>query len=149
MSFQQIAVVNSFAMSVLAALALRLKMDAEETSVVRLDRYAEQEALEGRSARARRVAVRFSTEIRAVLAHTKVLMCSTLSYSGQHVVQSVAHRGLLLRVERVHGAHQNFERIARNYLMTFVRQAERDASSISLGSLPDQIPTCLKRLDGL
>jgi hypothetical protein len=29
-------------MSVLAALALRLKMDAEETSVVRLDRYTEQ-----------------------------------------------------------------------------------------------------------
>jgi hypothetical protein len=29
-------------MSVLAALALWLKMDAEETSVVRLDRYAEQ-----------------------------------------------------------------------------------------------------------
>jgi hypothetical protein len=29
-------------MSVLAALALWLKMDAEETSVVRLDRYTEQ-----------------------------------------------------------------------------------------------------------
>jgi hypothetical protein len=29
-------------MSVLAALALWLKMDAEETSVLRLDRYAEQ-----------------------------------------------------------------------------------------------------------
>jgi len=29
-------------MSVLAELALWLKMDAEETSVVRLDRYAEQ-----------------------------------------------------------------------------------------------------------
>jgi hypothetical protein len=29
-------------MSVLAALAFRLKMDAEETSVVRLDHYAEQ-----------------------------------------------------------------------------------------------------------
>jgi len=29
-------------MSFLAALALRLKMDAEETSVLRLDRYAEQ-----------------------------------------------------------------------------------------------------------
>jgi hypothetical protein len=35
-------VVNSFALSVLAALALWLKMDAEETSVLRLDRYAEQ-----------------------------------------------------------------------------------------------------------
>jgi len=32
---------------------------------------------------------------------------------------------------------------------TFARQAERDASSISLRSLPDQIPTRLKRLDGL
>jgi hypothetical protein len=33
-------VVNSFAMFVLAVLALWLKMDAEETSVVRLDWYA-------------------------------------------------------------------------------------------------------------
>jgi hypothetical protein len=33
---------NSFAMSVLPVLALRPKMDAEETSVVRLDRYAEE-----------------------------------------------------------------------------------------------------------
>jgi hypothetical protein len=40
---------NSFAMSVLAALALRPIMGAEETSVVRLDRQAEQEAFEGRS----------------------------------------------------------------------------------------------------
>jgi hypothetical protein len=40
---------NSFAMSVLAALALRPTMGAEETSVVRLDRQAEQEAFEGRS----------------------------------------------------------------------------------------------------
>ena len=64
----------------------------------------------------------------AILAHTKVLMCSTRSYSGQHVVQSVAHRGLLLRVERVHGAHQNFERIARNRFMPFIRQAEINVS---------------------
>jgi hypothetical protein len=76
-------------------------------------------------------------------------MRATRSYSGQYLVQGVAHRGLLLRVERAHGAHQSFERIAGNYFMTFVRQAERDASSISLGSLPDQIPTRLKRLDGL
>ena len=40
-SFQQIAVVNSFTVSVLAVLALWLKMDAEETSVCRLDRNAE------------------------------------------------------------------------------------------------------------
>jgi hypothetical protein len=65
------------------------------------------------------------------------------------VVQGVAHRGLLLRVERVHGAYQNFERIARNHFMTFVRQAESNASPIRMGSLSDQVPTCLKRLDGL
>jgi hypothetical protein len=41
-SFQQIAVVNSFTVSVLAVLALWLKMDAEETSVRWLDRNAEQ-----------------------------------------------------------------------------------------------------------
>jgi hypothetical protein len=41
-SFQQIVVLNSFAICVLAALALRLKMGAEESSVVRLYRYAEQ-----------------------------------------------------------------------------------------------------------
>jgi hypothetical protein len=35
-------VVNSFTVSVLAVLALWLKMDAEETSVRRLDRNAEQ-----------------------------------------------------------------------------------------------------------
>ncbi len=50
---------NSFAMSVLAVVALRPKMDAEETSVVRLYRYAEQEASEGRPVHARRVAVHF------------------------------------------------------------------------------------------
>jgi hypothetical protein len=99
-------VVNSFAMSVLAALALRLKMDAEETSVVRLDRYAEQQAFEGRSARARRVAVHFSTEVRAVLAHTKVPMRSTRSYSGQHMVATaiariVKRRRALLPVRRL------------------------------------------------
>ena len=140
---------DSFAMSVLAALALRPIMGAEETGVVRLDRQAEQEAFEGRSARSRRVAVHFSTEVRAVLADTKVPMRSIRSYNGQYVVQGVAHRGLLLRVERAHGAHQNFERIARNHFMTFVRQAESNASPIRLGSLSDQVPTCLKRLDGL
>jgi hypothetical protein len=56
---------------------------------------------------------------------------------------------LLLRVERAYRAHESFERITRNHFMTFVRQAERNASSISLGSLPDQIPTRLKRLNGL
>jgi hypothetical protein len=76
-------------------------------------------------------------------------MRPTRSYSGQHVVQGVVHGDLLFRVERVHGAHQNFERIARDHFITFVRQAESDASPIRLGSLSDQVPTCLKRLDGL
>ena len=141
--------VNSFVMYVLAALALRLKMDTEETSVVRFYRYAEQLASEGRPARACRVAVHFSTEVRAVLTNPKVPMRSARSYSDQHVVQGVTHRGLLRRVERVHGAHQNFERIACNNFMTFIRQAESSASPIRPGSPPDQIPTCLKRLDGL
>jgi hypothetical protein len=48
-------------------------------------------------------------------------MRPTRSYSGQHVVQGVMHCGLLFRVERVHGAHQNFERIARNRFIAFVR----------------------------
>jgi len=42
MSLQQIAVVNSFTVSVLAALALWLKMDADEPSVLRLYRNSEQ-----------------------------------------------------------------------------------------------------------
>jgi hypothetical protein len=64
-------------------------------------------------------------------------------------MQGIVHRGLLLRVERAYRAHESFERITRNHFMTFVRQAERNASSISLGSLPGQIPTRLKRLNGL
>jgi hypothetical protein len=76
-------------------------------------------------------------------------MCPTRSHRGQHVVQGVVHRGLLFRVERVHGAHQNFERIARNRFFAFVRQSEGDTSPVRLGSLSDQVPTCLKRFDGL
>ena len=76
-------------------------------------------------------------------------MRPTRSYRGQHLVQGVVHRGLLLRVERVHGSHQNFERIARKRFVTFVRQSQTDASPVRLRSLSDQVPTCLKRLDGL
>jgi hypothetical protein len=50
--------------------------------------------------------------VRAVLANAEALMRPTRSDSGQHLVQGVAHRGSLFRVKRVHGAHQNFERIA-------------------------------------
>jgi hypothetical protein len=45
--------VNSFTVSVLAVLALWLKMDAEETSVLRLDLNAEELAFKARPARAR------------------------------------------------------------------------------------------------
>ena len=47
------------------------------------------------------------------------------------------HHGLLFGVERVHGAHQNFERIARKRFLTFVRQSQTDAPPIRLGSLSD------------
>jgi DNA-directed RNA polymerase sigma subunit (sigma70/sigma32) len=40
-------------------------------------------------------------------------------------------------------------RIARKRFLTFVRQSQTDASPIRLGSLSDQVPTCLKRLNGL
>jgi hypothetical protein len=59
------------------------------------------------------------------------------------------HGGLLFRVERAHGAHQNFERIARKRFFALARQPEAGASPVRLGSLSDQVPTCLKRLDGL
>ena len=45
--------VHSFMVSTIAALARWLKMDAEETSVLWLDRNAEQQAFEGRPGRAR------------------------------------------------------------------------------------------------
>ena len=64
-------------------------------------------------------------------------------------MQRVMHRGLLFRLKRVHGAHQNFEWIARNRFITFVRQADGDASLIGMRSLSDQVSTCLKRLNGL
>jgi hypothetical protein len=85
----------------------------------------------------------------AILANTEAPMRPTRSYSGQHFVQGVVHRGSLFRVERVHGAHQNLERIARKRFLTFVRQSQTDAPPIRLGSLSDQVPTCLKRLNGL
>jgi hypothetical protein len=50
-------------------------------------------------------------------------MRSTRSYRGQHLAQGVVHRGLLFGFERVHGAHQNFERIARKRFVTLVRQS--------------------------
>src|SRR5437016_4315434 len=124
LSFQQIAVANSFTVSAIAVLARWLKMDAEETCVLWLDRNTEQQAFSGRGARARRVAAHLSAEVRAVLANTEAPMRPTRSYSGQHLVQGVVYCGLLFRVERVHGAHQNFERIARKRFFALVRQPQ-------------------------
>ena len=53
-------------------------------------------------------------------------MCPTRSYSGQHLVQGMVHRRLLIRVERVDGAHQNFERIARKRFFALTRQSQTD-----------------------
>jgi len=76
-------------------------------------------------------------------------MCPTRSYSGQYLVQGLVHCRLLIRVERVDGAHQNFERITRKRFFALTRQSQADASSVRLGSMADQVPTCLKCLDGL
>jgi len=148
-SFQKIAAVNSFMMSAIAVVAGWLKMGAEETYVLWLDRDAEQLTHRSRGARDCRVAAPFSTEIRAILANPEARMRPTRSYRGQHLMQGLVHRSSLFRVERVDGPHQNFERIARECFVTLVGQSQTDASPVRFGSLSDQIPTCLKCLDGL
>jgi len=89
------------------------------------------------------------TKVRTVLANTEAPMCPTRSYSGQYLVQGAVHRRLLICVERVDGVHQNFERIARKRFFALTRQSQTDTSSVGLGSLSDQVPICLKCLDGL
>ena len=76
-------------------------------------------------------------------------MRPTRSDSGQHLVQGVVHRGLLFRVERVHGAHQNFEWITRQCFFALARQSQTYTPPIRFGLLSDQVPACHKRLDGL
>ncbi len=72
-SFPQIAEVNSFAMCAIAVLARCLKIDAEKTRVLWLDRDAEQLALRGRGVRDCWIAAHLSTEVGAVLANTEAL----------------------------------------------------------------------------
>src|SRR5882672_8862121 len=127
-------------------LALWLKMDAEETRVRGLDQNAEQEAFEGRRARACQVAAHLSTEVRAVLANTEAPMRPTRSDRGQHLVQGLVHRGLRFGVERVDGAQQNFQRSARKRVVALGRQSQVDAPPTRLGQLSVQVPTGLKRL---
>jgi hypothetical protein len=136
-------------MCAILVLARWLKMDAEETCVLWLDRDAEQLTFGGRGARDCWVAAPLSTEVRAILANPEAPMRPTRSYRGQHLMQGLVHRSSLFRVERVHGAHQNFERIARKCFVTLVGQSQTDASPVRFGSLSDQVPTCLKCLDRL
>jgi hypothetical protein len=108
-------------MCTIAVLARWLKMDAEKTRVLWLDRDAEQLALRGRGVRACWIAAHLSTEVGAIVANTEAPMRPTRSYSGQHLVQGVVDRGSLFRLEQIHRPHQNFERIARNRFIAFVR----------------------------
>src|SRR5260370_7381354 len=93
-------------------LARWLKMDAEETRVLGLDRDAEQLALRGRGVRACWIAAHLSTEVRAILANTEAPMRPTRSYSGQHLVQGVLHPASLFHSYPAPAAHQNSERTA-------------------------------------
>src|SRR5262245_1244085 len=124
-------------------------MHAEKTRVLWLDRNAEQYAFSRRGARAQWVAAHLSTEVRTVLANTEAPMRSTRGDGRQDLVQRETHYGPLFRVEQVHGANQNFERIVRKRLVALGRQSQTDASAIRLGSLSYQVSTCLECLDGL
>src|SRR3984893_10080860 len=65
------AVANSFIVSVLLAVLVDwLKMDAQKTYVLWLNRNTEEQALSGRGTRARQVAAHLSAEVRAVRANT-------------------------------------------------------------------------------
>lgn len=67
-------------------------MDAEETSLRRLDRNAEQLAFEGPRGSRLSGCNTLSTKVSAVLANTEARMRPTHSYSGHHFVQRVARR---------------------------------------------------------
>src|SRR5258706_5501126 len=64
-------------------------------------------------------------------------------------MQGATHGSSLCRVERIHGAHQNFERIARKRFFALACQSQTYASPVRLEWLSDQVPTRFKRLDGL
>src|SRR5438132_494575 len=68
-------------MCAIAVLARCLKIDAEKTRVLWLDRDAEQLALRGRGVRDCWIAAHLSTEVGAVLANTEAPMRPTRSYS--------------------------------------------------------------------
>src|SRR6478736_2611392 len=65
------------------------------------------------------------------------------------VVQGATYRSSPCRVERIHGAHQNFERIACKRFFALARQSQTYASPVRLEWPSDQVPTRFKRLNGL
>src|SRR5262245_8733811 len=69
--------------------------------------------------------------------------------SGQHLVERATHRSSLCRVERIHGPHQNFERIACKRFFSLARQSQTYASPVHLEWLSNQVSTRFKRLNGL
>ena len=64
-------------------------------------------------------------------------------------MQGATHRSSLRRIEQIHGAHQNFERIASKRFFALARQSQTYASPVRLEWLSDQVPTRFKRLNGL
>ena len=68
--FPQIAEVSSFTICTIAVFVHWLKMDAQKTYVLWLNRNTEEQAFSGQGARARQVAAHHSAEVRAVLATT-------------------------------------------------------------------------------
>jgi len=65
--------------SVLAVLVQWLKIDAQKTYVLWLNRNTEEQAFSGRRAPARQVAAHLSAEVRAVLANTDLPTRTTRS----------------------------------------------------------------------
>src|SRR6202049_2304384 len=80
---------------------------------------------------------------------TPICRRAPLVASGQHLGQGATHRSSPCRVERIYGAHQNFERIARKRFFALARQSQTYASPVRLAWLSDQVPTRFKRLNGL
>src|SRR5262245_38034508 len=137
MFLQYRAEASSFTLCAFAVLIHWLKMDAQKTYVLWLNRKAEEQAFSGRGAHTRQVTAPLSAEVRAVLANTDAPMSTIRSESRQHLVQGATHRSSLCRVERIHGAHQNFERIACKCSFPLARQSETHASPVRLEWLPN------------
>jgi hypothetical protein len=65
------------------------------------------------------------------------------------LVQGATDRSSLYRVERIHGAHQNLERIACKRFFALARKSQTYASPVRLAWLSDQVPTRFKRFNRL